>query len=61
MTARELEVLRLFGQNRSGRQIAEHLNRSEKTISRQKRMAMQKLGIRCNSDLTDYIRSNQLA
>ena len=61
LTARELEVLRLFGQNRSGRQIAKHLNRSEKTISRQKRMAMQKLGIRCNSDLTDYIRRNQLA
>ena len=61
LTARELEVLRLFGQNRSGREIAIHLNRSEKTISRQKRMAMQKLGIRCNSDLTEYIRRNGMA
>lgn len=60
LTGRELEVLRLFGQNRSGREIAEHLNRSEKTISRQKRMAMQKLGIRCNSDLTEYVRKNGL-
>ena len=61
LTARELEVLRLFGQNRSGREIAIHLNRSEKTISRQKRKAMQKLGIRCNSDLTEYIRRNVMA
>lgn len=60
LTGRELEVLRLFGQNRSGREIAEHLNRSEKTISRQKCMAMQKLGIRCNSDLMEYIRMNGL-
>lgn len=60
LTGRELEVLRLLGQNRSGREIAEHLSRSEKTISRQKCMAMQKLGIRCNSDLTEYIRKNGL-
>lgn len=60
LTGRELEVLRLFGQNLSGREIAEYFNRSEKTISRQKRMAMQKLGIRCNSDLTDFIRKNVL-
>lgn len=61
LTRRELEVLRLYGQNRSGREIAEHLNRSEKTISRQKRMAMLKLGIQCNSDLTEYVRKNGLA
>ena len=61
LTGRELEVLRLFGQNRSGREIAAHLNRSEKTISRQKRMAMQKLGVRGNSDLTEYIRKYELS
>ena len=61
LTGREVEVLRLFGQNQSGREIAEHLNRSEKTISRQKRMAMQKLGIQCNSDLTEFIRKNGMA
>lgn len=61
LTARELEVLRLFGQNRSGREIAEHLKRSEKTISRQKRTAMQKLGIGSNSDLTEYVRRNGMA
>lgn len=60
LTGRELEVLRLFGQNQSGREIAERLNRSEKTISRQKRMAMQKLGIRFNSDLADYVRETGL-
>lgn len=60
LTERELEVLRLIGQNQSGREIAEHLNRSEKTISRQKRMAMQKLGIQCNSDLMEFVRKSGL-
>jgi two-component system, NarL family, captular synthesis response regulator RcsB len=45
LTHRELEVLRLSASGLSGKQIALHLNRSEKTISRQKRDAMQKLGL----------------
>ncbi|KPA97218.1 response regulator [Pseudomonas asplenii] len=56
LSQRELEVLRLFGQSCNGRQIAERLNRSEKTISRQKRSAMEKLGLRHDSELVDYMR-----
>jgi len=56
LSQRELEVLRLFGQACSGREIAERLNRSEKTISRQKRTAMEKLGLRHNGELVEYVR-----
>ncbi|MFP3514897.1 response regulator transcription factor [Pseudomonas sp. SIMBA_077] len=57
LSVRELEVIRLIGQNRSGREIAKTLNRSEKTISRHKRMAMQKLGIRFDSELVEFAKS----
>lgn len=45
LTGRELEVLRLNASGFSGKEIAKHLSRSEKTVSRQKRDAMQKLGL----------------
>ena len=51
LTAKELEVVRLYGQGLGGREIAKRLNRSEKTISRQKRTAMGKLGLRSLSEL----------
>ncbi|NBA97326.1 response regulator transcription factor [Pseudomonas sp. R5(2019)] len=44
LSPREQEVMRLIGQGLSGRDIARKLNRSEKTISRHKRTAMDKLG-----------------
>ena len=54
LSKRETEILRLLGHNYSGRDIAKLLNRSEKTISRHKRMAMQKLGIQFNGELIEY-------
>lgn len=54
LSPRELEVVRLFVQGLSGRDIARCLNRSEKTISRQKRTAMDKLGLGHDGALVDY-------
>ena len=51
LSAKELEVVRLYGQGLGGREIAKRLNRSEKTISRQKCTAMRKLGLRSLSEL----------
>ena len=45
LSNREIEVVRLFAQGLSGRQIATQLNLSEKTISLQQRTAMDKLGL----------------
>jgi two-component system, NarL family, captular synthesis response regulator RcsB len=53
LSPRELEVLRMFANGLSGREIAERLNRSEKTVSHQKRRAMQKLGISHDSMLRE--------
>jgi two-component system capsular synthesis response regulator RcsB len=54
LSERELEVVRLFVQGLSGRQIAAQLNRSEKTISRQKRTAMDKLGLGHDGGLVEF-------
>ncbi|WP_048368587.1 response regulator transcription factor [Pseudomonas helleri] len=54
LSIKELEVVRLFAQDLSGREIARRLNRSEKTISRQKRSAMNKLDIQSNSQLAAF-------
>ena len=56
LSERELEVVRLFVQGLSGRQIAAQLNRSEKTISRQKRTAMDKLGLGHDGGLVEFAR-----
>jgi two-component system capsular synthesis response regulator RcsB len=56
LSERELEVVRLFVQGLSGRQIAAQLNRSEKTISRQKRTAMVKLGLGHDGGLVEFAR-----
>lgn len=60
LSERELEVVRLFVQGLSGRQIAAHLNRSEKTISRQKRTAMDKLGLDHGGALVEFARVSGL-
>ena len=57
LSIREVEVVRLLYQGLSGRQIAERLNRSEKTVSRHKRTAMQKLGLVHDSGLIEYGRA----
>jgi two-component system capsular synthesis response regulator RcsB len=56
LSERELEVVRLFVLGMSGRQIAAQLNRSEKTISRQKRTAMDKLGLDHDGGLVEFAR-----
>jgi len=60
LSDRELEVVRLFVQGMSGRQIAAQLNRSEKTISRQKRTAMDKLGLGHDGGLMEFARVSGL-
>ncbi|RON11663.1 DNA-binding response regulator [Pseudomonas frederiksbergensis] len=60
LSQREMEVVRLFVQGLSGRQIAAQLNRSEKTISRQKRTAMDKLGLGHDSGLVEFARVSGL-
>lgn len=60
LSNREIEVVRLFAQGLSGRQIAAQLNRSEKTISRQKRTAMDKLGLVHDGGLVEFARVSGL-
>nr|WP_180206635.1 response regulator transcription factor [Pseudomonas sp. SbOxS1]NYU06894.1 response regulator transcription factor [Pseudomonas sp. SbOxS1] len=60
LSNREIEVVRLFAQGLSGRQIAAQLNRSEKTISRQKRTAMDKLGLGHDGGLVEFARVSGL-
>lgn len=60
LSDREWEVVRLFTQGLSGRKIAAQLNRSEKTISRQKRTAMDKLGLEHDGGLMEFARASGL-
>jgi two-component system capsular synthesis response regulator RcsB len=60
LSERELEVVRLFVLGLSGRQIAAQLNKSEKTISRQKRTAMDKLGLGHDGGLVEFARVSGL-
>jgi two-component system, NarL family, captular synthesis response regulator RcsB len=53
LTAREMEVMRLFASNMSVTDIAKHTNRSLKTISTQKNKAMIKLGARNDVELVN--------
>jgi two-component system capsular synthesis response regulator RcsB len=61
LSAREIEVVRLYVGGLSISAIAERLSRSVKTVSRQKRDAMQKLGIDHDSRLSEYAREHGLA
>ena len=51
LSDRERDVLQLLMAGLSGRQIAQRLDRSYKTISSHKRSAMSKLGLRSNLDI----------
>lgn len=53
LTVKEYEVKRLLSAGLTGREIAKRLNRSEKTISRQKRSAMLKEGIRNTTEMIE--------
>lgn len=61
LSAREAEVIRMFVQGRSITEIAALKHRSVKTVSRQKRSAMAKLGLTSDSQLFDYARIHGLA
>jgi two-component system, NarL family, captular synthesis response regulator RcsB len=60
LSAREIEVVRLFANGRSIAEIAKELNRDARTISRQKRDAMNKLGVRNDPGLFAFVRAQGL-
>ncbi|NID14002.1 response regulator [Luteibacter yeojuensis] len=55
LSPREIEVLRAFAQGQGLSDIAERMGRSFKTISRQKRSAMAKLGLVNDAQLYQYL------
>lgn len=60
LSKRETEVVRLFVGGSTIKEIADQLNRSVKTISTQKKCAMQKLGLKRDADLFHYAQVNGL-
>jgi two-component system capsular synthesis response regulator RcsB len=60
LSAREAEVVRLFAQGLALTEIAAFMHRSVKTISRQKRNAMLKLGLTNDRQLFEYARMHGL-
>ncbi|WP_322881638.1 response regulator transcription factor [Pandoraea sputorum] len=56
LSARELEVVRLYEEGMSVANIAIRMNRSRKTITTQKANAMRKLGVTTNQELIDAVR-----
>ena len=60
LSPRETEVIRLFVNGMSLQQIADREGKSVKTISRQKRDAMRKLGVDHDSLLGDFVRDHGL-
>jgi DNA-binding NarL/FixJ family response regulator len=54
LTARELEVLKLIAEGYSGRQIAQTLVISEKTVERHRANILEKLDVRGRVELTRY-------
>ncbi|MFK2931998.1 response regulator [Dyella agri] len=60
LSVREAEVVRLYAQGLKVTQIAETVQRSVKTISKQKNDAMRKLGLESNRELFEFARANGL-
>ncbi|MNU97834.1 Transcriptional regulatory protein RcsB [compost metagenome] len=60
LSPREVEVVRLIGEGLRLDDIAERLHRSAKTVSRQKRDAMQRLGLETDEDLVEFARRTRL-
>jgi DNA-binding NarL/FixJ family response regulator len=54
LTAREREVLRLTGQGRTTREIAQALSMSDKTVDSHRRNIREKLGLHSSSELLRY-------
>src|SRR4051812_31404796 len=61
LSPREVEVVTMFVRGMSLQQIADQEGKSVKTISRQKRDAMRKLGVDHDSLLGEYVRDHGLA
>jgi two-component system capsular synthesis response regulator RcsB len=61
LTPRQSEVVQLFSQGLSVTEIARRLSRDIRTISRQKRDAMRKLGVHTDSALFAYARAHGLS
>ncbi|KUZ09319.1 hypothetical protein WL88_21305 [Burkholderia diffusa] len=59
LTKSELEVLRLYISGMSVGEIAARLNRTKQTISLQKSMAMQKLGVERDAELYQVVYRSQ--
>jgi len=57
LSPHEIEVVRLYVNGMKVKEVAAHLNRSIKTVSRQKGDAMRKLGLSNHSELYTYARS----
>lgn len=60
LSPREAEVVRLYAEGISATRIAAMLNRSIKTISKQKSDAMRKLGLHTNRELYEFARDHGL-
>jgi two-component system capsular synthesis response regulator RcsB len=60
LSPREIEVIRMFVNGMSLQQIADQEGKSVKTISRQKRDAMRKLGVDHDSLLGEHVRDHGL-
>lgn len=60
LSPNEIEVLRLLARGMSGKEVAAHLHRTSQTVSRQKRDAMRKLGLRNHGELHTYACDNGL-
>jgi two-component system capsular synthesis response regulator RcsB len=60
LTAKEVEVLRLYGLGLSLTDIAARFNRSISTVATQKANAMRKLGITTHAEVIRYARANRL-
>jgi two-component system capsular synthesis response regulator RcsB len=61
LSPREIEVVRLFAKGHSITEIARELDRDVRTISRQKRDAMNKLGVRNDPGLFAFVRARGLS
>ena len=60
LSAQEWKVFQMYAHGMIIRQIAQRLDRSDKTISTQKRSAMRKIGLETEIELADYVRQTGL-
>jgi RNA polymerase sigma factor (sigma-70 family) len=60
LSPRQREVVQLFGEGRSLKEIADLLNLSEKTVEFHKRRIMESFGIRSNADLVLFALKHRL-